>query len=107
MADKPVELEINLRHHTTKKMVFGKTIEKSFGMDFVDMLGDDGIWRHVGWYTHLAKMFCGLVNWDNSLNEAMAAAIAKKKGHPVTYSGAPQDQPEPNEEDEDDDDEFE
>jgi len=97
-----MRLEIALRPHVTTKNVFGKMIEKSFGQDFVDMKGDDGRWRHIGYYSHGAKSFCGLVNFDNSLNEQAAAEIAKMKGHPVSYAGAPQNRPELTEEDEDD-----
>lgn len=107
MSEEIVELEIKLRHHTTKKTVFGKTVEKSFGCDFVEMKGDDGVWRHVGWYVHAANMFSGLVNWDNSLNESMAKAIEKKTGKPCRYSGAPQDEQEPEQTEEDYEDEFE
>jgi len=97
-----MRLEIALRTHVTMKNVFGKMIQKSFGQDFVDMKGDDGRWRHIGYYSHGAKSFCGLVNFDNSLNEQVAAEIAKLKGHPVSYAGAPQNRPELTEEDEDD-----
>lgn len=87
--------------------MFGKVVEKSFGCDFVELKGDDGIWRHVGWYVHGAKMFAGLVNWDNSLNDSMAAAITKKTKLPCTYSGAPQDEKEPEINEEGYDDELE
>ncbi len=83
--------DVNLRPHETTKVVFGKTIKKSFGQDFVDMKGDDGIWRHVGYYSYSTNTFSGLVNWDNSLNDAMAKAIAAKKGVKVQASEAPQD----------------
>ena len=99
-----MRLEISLRPHVVTKNVFGKMIEKSFGQDFVDMKGDDGRWRHIGFYSHTSKSFCGLVNFDNSLNDQVAAEIAKIKGHPVSYSGAPQTEPELTQED--DDDEF-
>lgn len=95
--------DVNLRPHVTKKVVFGKTIEKSFGQDFVDLRGDDGVFRHVGYYSYAAQTFSGLTNWDNSLNEAMAKAIEAKKGVKVTTSVAPQDEPELTEEEEDDD----
>jgi hypothetical protein len=96
-----MRLEINLRPHVAKKNVFGKMIEKSFGKDFVDMKGDDGIYRHVGWYLHSAKCFSGLVNWDNQLNESMCKAIEEKTGVACTYVGAPQDEPELTQEDDD------
>lgn len=100
-----IPLEIKLRPHGTYKSVYGKQVWKSFSMDFVDMLGDDGRWRHVGYFCYPTQTFSGLVNWDNSLNDSMAAAIAKIKGQEVNSSPAPQDEPELTEED--DDDEFE
>lgn len=95
-------LQIKLRPHVTTKNVFGKMIEKSFNQDFVDMLGDDGVWRHIGYYSYPARCFSGLVNWDNSLNELVAKEIEGIKGVPVSFAGAPQDRPELTEEDEDD-----
>lgn len=86
--------EVNLRPHETTKEVFGKKITKSFGQSYVDMRGDDGVWRHVGWYFHTAKTFSGLVNWDNDLNESMVKAIESKLNEKVSYSVAPQDRPE-------------
>lgn len=94
--------EINLRPHETTKQVFGKTVTKSFGQSYVDIRGDDGKWRHVGYYLHTAKMFAGLVNWDNSLNDAMAKAIEAKLQEKVTCSMAPQDRPELNTESDED-----
>jgi len=106
--DKAIEevtaLEVRCREHVTEKNVFGKVVKKSFGQDFVDLLGDDGKWRHIGYYSHTARFFSGLVNWDNSLNDDVCKALEKIKGHPVRHSLAPQDEPEQSE---DDDDEFE
>lgn len=95
-------LQIKLRPHVTMKNVFGKMVEKSFGQDFVDMLGDDGKWRHIGYYSYSAKCFSGLVNWDNSLNDLVAVEIAKLKECSVACAEAPQDRPELTEEDDDD-----
>lgn len=89
-----MELKIKLRPHVTIKQVFGKTIEKSFNQDFVDLLGDDGKWRHIGYYSYPAKCFSGLVNWDNSLNDLVTKEIEKIKGVPVSFADAPQDEPE-------------
>lgn len=98
--------EVSLRPHETTKTVFGKKVIKSFGQSYVDLKGDDGTWRHVGYYMHTAKCFCGLVNWDNSLNADMAKAIeAKLKEKSVSCSEAPQDRPELIQES--DEDEFE
>ena len=97
--------DIILLPHEATKVVFGKTITKSFGQSYVVMRGDDGIGRQVGWYLHSAKMFSGLVNWDNSLNEQVAKAIEAKLQEKVTCSMAPQDRPELNTES--DEDEFE
>lgn len=93
--------DVSLREHTTTKIVFGKAVTKSFGQSYVDMRGDDGKWRHVGYYLHTAKCFSGLVNWDNSLNADMAKAIEAKLKEKVTCSMAPQDKPELVEADED------
>ena len=87
-------LQIKLRPHVTMKNVFGKMVEKSFGQDFVDMLGDDGKWRHIGYYSYSAKCFSGLVNWDNSLNDLVAVEIARIKECSVACAEAPQDDPE-------------
>lgn len=95
------KLEIRCREHFTEKEVYGKRVKKSFGQDFVDLKGDDGRWRHIGYYSHAAKFFSGLVNWDNSLNGEVCEALAKIKGHPVRHSLAPQDEPEQTEDDED------
>lgn len=100
--DEAMRIEIQVRPHETSKNVFGKIVKKSFGQDFVDIKGDDGKWRHIGYYSYTAKSFCGLVNWDNSLNAEVAAELEKIKGHPVTYAGAPQSEPEQEEEDQDD-----
>lgn len=101
-----VQLKIDLIPLTVSKKVGGLTIEKQTGMSKVVLYGDDSIHRHVGYYVHESKVFSGLINWDNSLNESMAEAIAQKvKEKEVRYSDAPQDMPELTEED--DEDEFE
>lgn len=84
-----MEVEIRVRPHTTVKDVFGKQVVKSFNQDFVDMKTDDGGWRHIGYYSYPAKTFSGLSGWDNSLNDCVAAAIAKIKGNDVSFAKAP------------------
>lgn len=95
-------MKVTTRPHEAIKTVFGKTVKVSFNQEYVDMEGDDGLTRHIGYLHLISKCFTGLSGFPKEFGAEVAQALTKRKGYPVTWAGAPElNDPERKEEDDD------
>jgi hypothetical protein len=97
-----IKIEVMLEHFTVPKRTQFGTIEKSTGQDKVYAKNELGIWKPVGYVSHSAKVFTGLVDFPKELGEIVAAECSKLRKETIRFAGAPDSIATQNEDDEDD-----
>ena len=83
----------SIEHTLPKKTRYG-TIERSLGQDKVYCKNETGQWKHCGFLFHAHRGFQGLVDFPHELGADLCKELAKIKGYPVAFLGAPESVPE-------------